>query len=292
MTNRDLWSLHAGEPRRRNLHAQAVDHLGSRIVRGDFKPGETLPNEAELSGELNASRSVVREAVKSLGAKGLLESRTRIGTRVLPPERWNLLDVDVLGWRYASMPRTQFFRELSELRRMIEPQASALAAERATAADLALLAQAYRDMEAATHDSDEAIDADVRFHRGILAAGHNDLLVQMGALISAGLLVSFRISSRSFDVVLPQHGRVLDAIRARDPRAARAAMEQLLGDTGDFLERELADAAKKKGRRRCARAGCPSARLWADAASAEIRTASPDCQRGCACAFSRPASMR
>lgn len=246
MMNRELVSFHAPGLRKRNLFAQTVDQLGSRIVGGEFKPGDTLPNETELCRELGASRSVVREAVKSLASKGLLESRTRIGTRVLQPSHWNLLDIDVLGWRYTSMPRTQFFRELFEIRRMIEPQAAALAAERANAADLAAIAEAYREMEAAEHDSDQAIDADIRFHRGILAAGHNELLVQMGALISAGLLVSFRISSESFNVVLPQHARVLEAIRSRDGAAARQAMEQLLSETSDFLERQLADAVKKE----------------------------------------------
>ena len=244
--NCDLRSLHASSPRKRNLFAQTVDQLGSHIVGGNYKPGDTLPNEAVLCRELGASRSVVREAVKSLASKGLLELRTRIGTRVLPSAHWNLLDIDVLGWRYTSMPRTQFFRELFEIRRMIEPNAAALAAERANDADIETIAAAYRDMEAADHDSDEAIDADVRFHRGILAAGHNELLVQMGSLISAGLLVSFRISSQSFEAVLPQHARVLEAIRSRDAGAARAAMEQLLSGTSDFLERHLADSVKKE----------------------------------------------
>jgi GntR family galactonate operon transcriptional repressor len=246
MMNRDFRSLHAPGLRKRNLFAHTVDLLGNRIVGGDYKPGDTLPNETELCRALGASRSVVREAVKSLASKGLLEPRTRIGTRVLPSAHWNLLDIDVLGWRYASMPRTQFFRELFEIRRMIEPQAAALAAERAVDADLDAIGNAYRDMTAAEHDSEAAIDADIRFHRAILAAGHNDLLLQMGALISAGLLVSFRISSQSFDAVLPQHGRVLDAIRGRDAGAARTEMDRLITDTRDFLERQLADSVKKE----------------------------------------------
>jgi GntR family transcriptional regulator, galactonate operon transcriptional repressor len=246
MMNWDFRVFHPPGQRRRNLFAQTVDLLGGRIVGGDFKPGDTLPNEAELCRILGASRSVVREAVKSLASKGLLESRTRIGTRVLPSAHWNLLDVDVLGWRYASMPRPQFFRELFEIRRMIEPQAAALAAERAVDTDIEAIANAYREMQAAEHDSEAAIDADIRFHRAILAAGHNDLLLQMGALISAGLLVSFRISSESFDAVLPQHGRVLDAIRRRNAEVARAEMDRLITETRDFLERELADSLKKE----------------------------------------------
>lgn len=230
----------AAPPRKRNRFTQAVEELGSRILRGDLKPGEILPNEAELGRELGASRTVVREAVKSLAAKGLLEPRTRTGTRVLEPIHWNLLDLDVLGWRCAAMPRSQFFRELFEIRRMIEPAAAALAAERASGADLALLEQAYRAMEAVDHGSDAAIDADLRFHRAILAGSHNDLLLQMGGLISVGLLASFRISTRSYDAGLPLHKRVLGAIRDRHPEQARENMAQLLTGTREFLERELA----------------------------------------------------
>ena len=230
----------AALPRKRNRFAHAVEALGSRILRGDLKPGEILPNEAELGRELGASRTVVLESVKSLAAKGLLEPRTRTGTRVLEPIHWNLLDLDVLGWRYGAMPRRDFFRELFEIRRMIEPAAAALAAERATSADFAALEQAYRAMEAVDRGSDAAIEADLRFHRAILAGSHNDLLLQMGGLISVGLLASFRISSRSYDAGLPLHKRVLDAIRDRHPEQARENMAVLLTSTREFLERELA----------------------------------------------------
>jgi len=245
----------AAPPRKRNHFAHAVEELGSRILRGDLKPGETLPNEVELGRELGASRTVVREAVKSLAAKGLLEPRTRTGTRVLEPIHWNLLDLDVPGWRYAAMPHTQFFRELFEIRRMIEPAAAALAAERATGADLALLEQAYRAMEAVDHGSDAAIEADLRFYRAILAGSHNDLLLQMGGLISVWLRASFRISTRSYDAGLPLHGRVFEAICDRHPELARENMAQLLSSKREFLERELAgpvhDRAEEAGTAAC-----------------------------------------
>lgn len=245
MTDRDHPFLEAGPPRKRNLFTHVVEELGSRIVRGDLKPGETLPNEADLGRELRASRSVVREAVKSLAAKGLLEPRARTGTRVLAPVHWNLLDLDVLAWRYAAMPRAQFFRELFEIRGMIEPPAAELAARRATPEDLEALERAYEAMEAANHASDAAIDADLRFHRAILAAGHNDLLLQMGGPIGVGLLTSFRISARSYSVFLPLHRRVLEAIRDRRPAEAREVMEGLLSRTREFLEQELAAEAPR-----------------------------------------------
>jgi len=227
---------------KRNLFGQVLEGLGSRIVRGELQPGQTLP-ETELCRDLGASRTVVREVLKTLSAKGLVDTRTRTGTRVLEATHWNLLDLDVLGWRYAAMPRMQFFRELFELRRMIEPNAAALAAERATAPDIKAIADAYADMQKAPHESQSAIDADLNFHRAVLSAAHNELLTQMAGVIGAGLLTSFRISSSSFDVFVPQHGEILEAIRYGRPNAARAAMDKLLLSTRDFLERELAEPA-------------------------------------------------
>ena len=225
-----------GHRRKRNLFAQVADELGSRIVRGEIKPGGAFPIEAELGQEFGASRSVIREAVKSLAAKGLLESRTRTGIRVLPPERWNLFDLDVLEWRYTSMPPEHFFRELFEIRRMIEPEAAAFAAERATSAEIVAIESAYDAMETSKATTDDAIAADLLFHQSILAAGHNALLLQMGSLIGVGLLVSYRISKDPFTLFLGKHKDVLVAIKERKPDVARKAMDVLLTGTRDFLE--------------------------------------------------------
>ena len=239
-----------GRAHKHNLFAQVVEDLGSRIVRGDLKPGSLLPNEAHLCTEMGASRTVVREAVKSLSAKGLVDTRTRTGTQVLDPMHWNLLDLEVLGWRYAAMPRAEFFRELFEIRRMIEPAAAALAAERAGKQEVAAIARAYQEMQSARHDDPGAVAADLRFHQGILAAARNGLLAQMAGVIGAGLLTSHRIDSSSYDVFVPLHGEVLAAIRARKAPQARAAMEKLLLSTRDFLMRELGAPSAESGRRR------------------------------------------
>jgi GntR family galactonate operon transcriptional repressor len=228
-----------GSSRKRNLFAHVADELGGRIVRGEIQPGGAFPIEAQLGEEFGASRSVIREAVKSLAAKGLLESRTRTGIRVLPPDQWNLFDLDVLEWRYMSMAPEEFFRELFEIRRMIEPEAAALAAERGTAAEVAAIQKAYEAMEASQTTTDEAISADLLFHRSILAAGHNALLLQMGSLIGVGLLVSYRISKDPFTVFLSKHKDVLKAIQARKPETARKAMDGLLTGTRDYLDSHL-----------------------------------------------------
>lgn len=219
--------------------AQVADALGRRIVGGELRPGEPFPIEAELAQKFAASRSVVREAVKSLAAKGLLESRTRTGIRVLPPERWNLFDTDVLEWRYTAMPPAEFFAEVFEIRQLIEPEAAALAAERATEADVAAIAAAFAAMEAAPPATDAAIEADLRFHRQILAAAHNALLLQMGSLIGVGLRVSFRISSEPYTVFLGMHRDVAAAIGKRRPAQAHKAMDALIAGTRTFLEARM-----------------------------------------------------
>lgn len=227
--------------RRRNLFAQVVEELGGRIVRGDLGPQAAFPKEADLEREFGVSRSVIREAVKTLAAKGLLESRTRTGIRALPPMHWNLLDGEVLSWRFAAMPPLQFFTELFEIRQMIEPEAAALAARRATSSDLMEIETAFQAMLEASEASAPGVEADLRFHRGILAAAHNPLLLQMGNLISVGLYLSHRFSRDSFVIFLPKHRRVLDAIKARKPEEARAAMQRLLTETRDYMKDHITD---------------------------------------------------
>lgn len=237
-------SLRRQQPKR-SLFAFALENLGSRIVKGEFPPGSLLPNEMEICAELSASRSVIREAIKSLAAKGMLEVRQKVGTRVLPQKHWNLFDLDVLGWRYSSIPRLEFFKELFEIRRMIEPQGALLAAERATEADIAELRKSFAAMSEPRRDNDSAIKADIRFHTAILDSAHNGLLSQMSPLISVGLLISFKVSNRSFDVFLKLHEAVLAAIANRNPQGAWQAMDDLLIKTREFVERELIDTERK-----------------------------------------------
>ena len=242
-----------GRARKRNLFAHVVEDLGIRIVRGDLKPNESFPNEADLGREFGASRSVIREAVKSLAAKGLIESRTRTGIRVLAPIHWNLLDVEVLAWRYSAMPPAQFYHELFEIRLMIEPEAAFLAAQRASQKQIDAISEAYEGMAAASAAGTSGTEKDLAFHRGILAAGQNPLLLQMGNLIAVGLYISHRISSESYTVFLPLHKKVLDTIAKRSPEAARRAMHKLLAETLAFVSGHLRKPAEP-ARQRSAKA--------------------------------------
>jgi DNA-binding FadR family transcriptional regulator len=216
---------------KRSLHGQVAHEIGGRIVRGLLEPGKIIPNEAEFSRQLKVSRTVLREAIKILAAKGLLESRPKTGTRVRPRSHWNMLDPDVLAWQFAAVPEAEVIRHLFEVRQIIEPAAAAIAARRRGAEDLASIEAAFRDMAAASEESDARIDADLRFHQAILNATGNEFLSTLGALIETALAGSFRLSNArpgGYRRSLPAHERILKAIKQGDGKRASATMTKLL----------------------------------------------------------------
>jgi DNA-binding FadR family transcriptional regulator len=217
------------------LHGRIVHAIGRRIVAGEIRPGEQIPTAARV----RASRGVVREAVKVLAAKGLVVSRPRTGTRVRPPEHWNLLDADVLWWHQEGLPRGRFLAKLTEVRLIMEPGAAELAALRAGPPRVAALQAALRDMrdalDASPPDHEAYNEADIRFHRAVVQACDNDLLEQMGAIVNTTLLFAFNAAIRVPGLArasLPRHQAILDAIRRRQPNRARAAMTRLVQNTG------------------------------------------------------------
>jgi DNA-binding FadR family transcriptional regulator len=237
---------------KRSLHGQVAHDLGGRIMCGELAPGAVLPNEADFSASLHVSRTALREAIKVLAAKGLVESRPKTGTRVRPRTDWNLLDPDVLAWQFAAGPFTRFIEDLFELRQMIEPQAAALAARRAGATEVERIEEAYLGMEKAGNDSDLWIDPDLRFHQAIIRATGNELLWPLGAIIETALATSFRLSSADWDGPihsLPLHRAILDAIRERNPDAAQAAMLRLLDGAADDVRHALADKRPRTPKR-------------------------------------------
>jgi DNA-binding FadR family transcriptional regulator len=216
-------------------HGRIVHAIGRRIVTGEIRPGEQLPTPARV----RASRGVVREAVKVLAAKGLVVSRPKTGTRVRPPESWNLLDPDVLAWRQEGRLPGAFLGKLTEVRLIIEPGAAELAARQAAPDQIRSLQAALRDMRDALDQSPpdyEAYnEADVRFHQAIVQACDNDILERMGAIVSTALLVAFNAAIRVPGLArasLPRHQAILDAIRRHQPNRARALMSRLVQNTG------------------------------------------------------------
>jgi DNA-binding FadR family transcriptional regulator len=221
----------------RNLHGHVVQQLGQRIVSGELKPGDVLPPEASMAEEMDVSRTSLREAMKVLSAKGLVEARPKVGTRVRDARFWNQLDPDVLAWRCSSMPTMDFVDKLSEMREIIEPAAAASAARHRSAAQLKRMQTAFDAMETAP-DPESWTSADLDFHEAILAATGNELLISLFSVIETALSSYFTLSARTasnFKYSLPQHRMVLAAIRDKDPTAAQKAMVKVITDTRENL---------------------------------------------------------
>jgi DNA-binding FadR family transcriptional regulator len=220
----------------RSLHFTAAEEIGSRILRGDFAPGQLLPNEAEWCKRLRMSRSAVREAMKMLMAKGLVSARPKVGTRVEPREHWNLLDRDVLVWYIAAPDRERFLHSVQEMRRIFEPEAAAMASLNRSPEQMAAITLACQNMGTAT-SVESRIEADVRFHLGILHAAGNEFLVPFGSLIESALATVFDFATRRAGTLHAQslHEDIEKAIRKQRPDAARRAVLRLLADTDDVI---------------------------------------------------------
>ena len=236
-----------------SLHGQVVQELGGRIAGGHYPPGGVLPNEEVLCVELRVSRTALREAIKVLAAKGLVESRPRIGTRVRAIELWNQLDPDVLAWRCRTLPDARFLEQLTEMREIIEPAAAQLAARHRTSEQMLEMDRALAAMGAAKRIG-QWVQADLEFHRAILNATGNGLLMPLAALIATALESLLGLSARKasdFRIALPDHARVRDAIRSQDTQAAFQAMGFLLADTRRRLLPPAPEAAPTaRGKRR------------------------------------------
>ncbi|HQR98902.1 MAG: FadR/GntR family transcriptional regulator [Pseudomonadota bacterium] len=227
----------------KNVHGNTVDHLGEAIVAGRYAVGASIPPEPVLCQELGVSRTVVREAVKSLIAKGLMTTGPKVGTRVLSEDHWNWFDPDVIIWQSKAGLTPEFLRDLQDLRRVVEPAAMRLAAERATAQDIAEVEAAYAGMKHAVEEGGDYVTHDLRFHQGLLRASRNRMLVQMSKALGALLRTSFEISTRRKDGPthsLPLHRAVLDAVIAHQPDEAERAIRVLIDGAKEDIEEVLA----------------------------------------------------
>lgn len=230
------------------LHARIVDQIGLRIVRGELKPGDPLPDGASWAAALGVSRTAFRESIKVLAGKGMIEARPRTGMRVRARKFWNHLDPDILAWRFGAGGDAEA-TDLFDLRRMVEPAAAELAAARASEMQIAELAAAYAAMEAVGDDDEAFVAPDLRFHQLILGMTGNELISSLAALIETALVTSFRLSNDNpagQRPSLPLHRAVLSAIRERDGKRAREAMTALLAGAEQDVRK--AAATRRRGR--------------------------------------------
>ena len=215
----------------RRLRGAIAHKLGTAILSGEFAPGDILSSEVDFSEALDVSRSAYREAIQVLTAKGLVESRPKMGTRVLPRSRWNLLDPDVLAWAFSGEPDPHFVHSLFELRAVVEPAAAGFAAERRSRDDLKAMKEALGTMRRHSLATDAGRTADRDFHDAILKAAGNEALMVLSASIGAAVNWTTQDKQRSRALPrdpLPDHIRVYDAIADGDPQAASAAMRVLV----------------------------------------------------------------
>lgn len=236
----DLSSFPNSGPAFSNAGERAISHqdqiartIGIEILGGKIQPGDFLPNESELLARFHISRTVLREVLKTLAAKGFIISKTRVGTRVQPAHHWNFFDRDVLSWRMAVGYDTVFRDDLAEIRRAIEPRGAALAARRRTDEDVAVLRQWIARMRADGHTRLSFAAADLGFHLAIGIASGNPLISSIGSIIEAALVASFTLSSAvDEDKVLQdsinRHEKVVDAIETRDEETAAAVMLDII----------------------------------------------------------------
>lgn len=229
-TDRELSAFRNSDSLVRNVHGQIAERIGLSIVRGDIAPGELLPSELRICEMMDVSRTVVREAIRTLVGKGLLESRPKSGTRVRAPEYWNHLDADVLRWRLEATDTDGYLAKIFQLRQGLEPTASALAATAATDQDRDRIRAAYDAMVAAR--SNEAfVTADLEFHKSIYLATRNEFFWPIAQMFETTLRPSFAIAATGDHRAraLREHRDVMEAIAARDPERARQATAVLLG---------------------------------------------------------------
>ena len=217
----------------RTSHAQVVDELGRSIIAGEYPVGATLPGDLELAQRFKVSRTVLREAMKTLAAKGLIVPRARIGTRVTPKNQWNLFDSDVLTWHFHKGVDEEFLNHLSEIRLAFEPHAAKLAAENASQEDIKNLYKLAAEMGDPEHTPETLALADLKFHLGVAEASRNPFMRTVGSLIEAALVGVFKLSSPPLGEertaeISTSHRLIVDAIAKRDPEGAAEAMRGVI----------------------------------------------------------------
>jgi DNA-binding FadR family transcriptional regulator len=235
--------------RGQNLTYSIANHIGIAIVTGVYSADNPIPIEAELCRQYDASRPVLREAVKMLTAKGLLGARPRRGTWVQPEDRWNLLDPDVLGWLLERKFSPALLIEFTQMRLAVEPGAAMLAARVAGAEEKAALSHALERMQAADRGDDDPLESDIAFHVAVLRASRNRFYAQLTGFTSTALRFSIRMTNRYKGVRLASvadHKKVADGIIAGKPSAAGEAMRSLIQEALDIMHKREATSANRR----------------------------------------------
>lgn len=231
----------------RGLQGRVIDGVGRQIIGREYAPGDLLPKEAELTEQFGVSRTSVREGMRVLAAKGLVDIRQKIGTRVRQPENWNVFDSDILRWHSEVGRGDDIMRNLVEVRQIMEPAAARLAAGRASMDDLRRMDDALSDMTANATNREGYAHADVEFHLAVYAASHNVLLRQFGSVVADFMYSTFSVQQATAaddEVFLEDaqtHSAVFDAINSGNGEQAADAMLRVVLDGKNALIKALSD---------------------------------------------------
>ncbi|RKP51782.1 FadR/GntR family transcriptional regulator [Pararobbsia silviterrae] len=226
-----------------SLVEQTVQRLARNIVSGLYS-GETLPTQDELARDFDVSRTVMREALSMLVSRGMLDVRTKTGTRARPMREWQVLNRDVVEWRFLRTPEDAFMRDLVDFRIEIEVRAARLAAERATEEGLNLIREAYAIYSQCSIDDPQFMVLDEQLHMAILKASNNRFFDQMAPIVRAALSLvtkAQRALPLMRDQVIDAHRKVVDAILERNADTAELAMRTLLSHMADDVEYLIAN---------------------------------------------------
>lgn len=227
-----------------SLSAQVAREIGSRIIAGVHPPGDLIDGEAVLSVRYKVSRSVIRDAIKVLAGKGLLDARRGIGVRVRARENWGLLDDDVLAWHQSLPPNLPFLRQLMESCAIFEPKAARYAAQRAKPEDIAEIKSACDALAEEKGTTEKYATADGIFHRAVMRAAHNEFLTAVEGIVYSALLILVRFCDpRKDNKCLPLHREIAEAITQGNADKAESAMAALWANTA----RQVAKEAKAGG---------------------------------------------
>ncbi|MBS1301383.1 FadR/GntR family transcriptional regulator [Loktanella sp. SALINAS62] len=216
----------------RGSHGRVVEGIGQAIVAGQPPPGDLLPKDEELAEQFGVSRTVLREAMKTLAAKGMVSPKARVGTSIRPRHEWNMFDAQVLRWHLDGEPSDSFYEQLFEMRLAFEPHAAALAARKSSDKDITRIQTCLAAMRSAEGKAEFSL-ADFEFHQAIFDAAGNAFFFSVVSLVGAALLSLLRQSSPEPKPgqqvkICNDHQRIADAIAAKDEAAARAAMQVVI----------------------------------------------------------------
>jgi DNA-binding FadR family transcriptional regulator len=229
----------SGRSAARNFHSFVISDLGTGIVSGRFPVGSILPNDAAMMDKYNVSRTVLREALKTLEAKGLVEARPKVGTRVSPRSRWNMFDIEVLSWHFETKSDRSFVDNLFDVRRSLELPAADRAAALRTGEHIRLLKYWAYQMELSRDQPEPFALAELELHRLIMDASQNPFLRSACSMVELSLAVTVSATIEADPIFdrsdqIRQHNLLVATVESADRDGACKAMAAIIDAERDL----------------------------------------------------------